>query len=156
MTIGVVENEEPVLAELIALAFESAGHDCLVLRNLDCTHRVLRTFRVDSIVLDLHMPGRNALDWLETAVDTWPDLPSRTLLLTDSLVTNDEAARVERLGADLALKPLSLLGVDLVVAGHLDNARSKRPATIEFSNRRDGPQRTRPASPERLFQGDSR
>lgn len=154
MTIGVVENEEPVLAELIALAFESAGHDCLILRNLDAAPRVLRTFRVDSIVLDLHMPGRNGLDWLESAVDTWPGLVSRALLLTDSIVTTDEAARIERLGADLALKPLSLLGVGLVVAGHLDMVRSKRAAPIELSNRQGASARPRPAAPEHLFQGD--
>jgi hypothetical protein len=74
---GVIKKGEPLLAELIAFAFESAGHDCLVLRNIDHATRILHSTHVDSIVLGLRMPGWNGLDWLESMATTWPDLPSR-------------------------------------------------------------------------------
>lgn len=124
MTFGVIEKEEPLLAELIALAFESAGHDCLVLEDIDHATRILEAIHVDAIVLDIHMPGRNGLDWLESMHPTWPDLPSRTLLLTRIPLTPDEMGRVRKLGAEVVARPVSVVGVERVVMERLRKARS--------------------------------
>lgn len=124
MTFGVVRGEEPFLAELIALAFESAGHDCLVFEGVGHAARVLRAIRVDSIIMDVQVPGRSDLDWLETMMGTWPDLPSRTLLLAAADPTVDEANRIRRIGADVGPRPSSLSGVKWVVMGRLRRARS--------------------------------
>ena len=125
MTFAVVRGENPFLSELIALAFESAGHDCLVFRDVDDAARVLESIRVDSIVMDVHLPGRSGLDWLETMIGTWPDLPSRTLLLADTDPTVEEAKRIRQLGADVGARPSSLHGVMWVVMGRLRRARSE-------------------------------
>lgn len=119
MTFGVIERQEPLLAELIALAFESAGHDCLVFDDVDYASHILDAIHIDSIVLDIQVPGGNGIDWLEAMVATRPDLPSRTLLLTPSELTPDETARVKKLGAEVALKPRSVIAVERVVIGCL-------------------------------------
>jgi hypothetical protein len=54
---------------------------------------------------------------------TWPDLPSRTLLLTTTSLTPGEAARIERLGAQTVLRPISIVGVEQVVMARLRNAQ---------------------------------
>jgi two-component system response regulator AtoC len=123
VTFGVIARKEPLLAELLALAFQSAGHDCLILKDVDHATRVLAAIRIDSIVLDIHMPGWNGLDWLETVAMTWPDLPSQTLLLTTTSLTPGEAARIERLGAQTVLRPISIVGVEQVVMARLRNAQ---------------------------------
>lgn len=123
MTFGVIEKEEPLVAELIALAVESAGHDCLVFKDVDHAAGILHAIHLDAIVLHIHMPGRSGLDWLEAMVTTWPDLPSRTLLLTTSELTPTEATRVKNLGADVEVGPFSLAGVEMVVTGRLQKAR---------------------------------
>ena len=41
MTFGVIEKVEPFLAALIALACESVGHDCFVLREVSQMTRIL-------------------------------------------------------------------------------------------------------------------
>jgi DNA-binding response OmpR family regulator len=126
VTFGVIDNEEPFLAEVIALAVESAGHDCLVLKDLDHAASILRAIHLDAIVLNFRMPGRNGLDWLEVMVTTWPDLPARTLLLTNSALTADEEARITCLGAEVVVGPLGLAGVERVVTRRLEKAHSER------------------------------
>lgn len=123
MTFGVLEETDPLLAELISLAFESAGHDCLVFENIDHATRILHAIKVDSLVLGIHAPDRGSLDWLESAVEIWPDLPSRTLLLTRTALDPDDAVRIERLGAEVDARPLSLVGIELVVIGQVQKAR---------------------------------
>ncbi len=124
MTFGVIEKEEPLVAELIALAVESAGHDCLVFKDVDQAAGILHAIHLDAIVLHVHMPGRSGLDWLETMVTTWPDLPSRALLLTTAELTPAEAARIKNLGVDVVFGPYSLAGIELVVTGRVQKARS--------------------------------
>jgi DNA-binding response OmpR family regulator len=128
VTFAIVETEEPLLAELLSLAFGSAGHDCLVLNELDQVTRVLDALHLDSIVIvmDLHVSGRSGLEWLETAVTTWPDLSARTLLITRTAVTEDEAARISALGVEVAPTPRSVVEVERVVIGRVRKARSER------------------------------
>jgi len=123
MTFGVIEHQEPLLAELIALAFESAGHECLIFKDTYHAAVILQAIHLDSIVLDIQLPGRNGLDWLETMAKTHPDLPSRALLLADSAVTSETADRVKKLGAEVVVRPLSIVGVELVVMARLERAR---------------------------------
>ena len=126
MTLGVVESEEPLLARLIARAFESAGHDCLVFKDADHATRILRSIRIDSIVLNITKSGWSGLDWLESLVETWPDLPSRILLLARNQLTPDEADRVRALGAEVVFRSLSLVDVAMAVKGRCETVASER------------------------------
>jgi len=127
MTFGVLGKDEPLLADLIALAFESAGHDCLVFEDIGHATRVLRAVQFDSIVLAVHAAGMNGLEWLETLSAIRPDLPSRALLLTSTALTPEEAARVQAMGAEAGRRPRSVLGVEQIVMGRLKKARCERP-----------------------------
>jgi len=122
MTFGVIEHGEPLLTELIALAFKSAGHKCLIFKDTYHAAVILQAIHLDSIVLDIQMPSRNGLDWLETMAEIHPDLPSRTLLLAQSAVTPETAARVQKLGAEIVVRPLSIIAVERVVMGRLERA----------------------------------
>jgi len=139
MTFGVIEKEEPFLGHLIALAFRAVGHHCLIFTDADDAVRILHTTQLDSLVVDIQMPGRNGLDWLETVVTTWPDLPSRTLLLTHTALTRGEAVRINRLGADVVFRPLSLESIKLLVIGRLHKARSKPAGNSQRGREQDNP-----------------
>ena len=117
MTFGVLEKEASLVGQLIALAFQAGGHRCLVLRNGAHAARVLRGTRLDAIVVDPQMPGRNGIDWLESVVATWPDLAARTLLLTPTAPTPGEAVRIARLGAEVVSRPRSMENVKQLVLG---------------------------------------
>jgi len=123
MTFGVIEHEEPLLAELIALAFESAGHECLIFKDTYHAAVILQAIHLDSIVLDIQMPSRDGLHWLEHMAESHPDLPSRTLLLAQTAVTPELAARVRRLGAEVTVRPFSIIDVERVVMARLERAR---------------------------------
>jgi DNA-binding response OmpR family regulator len=120
VTFGVIEQEAPLVAELIALAFEAAGHDCILIKDTDHAARILRAIHLDSIVLDVQRPGRNGVDWLETMAESLPDLPSRALLLADAAITSEEEARIKNLGAEVVVTPLSIVEVELVVMSRLE------------------------------------
>jgi DNA-binding response OmpR family regulator len=122
VTFGVVASEEPLVAELIALAFESAGHVGLVFKDLGHVTRVLQDLHFDLIVLDMHPPDGSGLEWLETMATEWPDLPARTLLLSPTSLSPDEAARVGKLRVEVVHRPFSLVAVERVVTGHLQKA----------------------------------
>jgi DNA-binding NtrC family response regulator len=126
MTFGVIGKEQPLLAELLMLAFQSAGHECLLFEDTDQATRVLHAIRVDAIVLDIYRGDRDNLDWLETMVTTWPDLASRTLLLAHNAVTPETAARIRKLGAEVIPRPLSIVGVQRVVMERLEKAHVER------------------------------
>jgi DNA-binding response OmpR family regulator len=125
VTFAVIEQEAPLVAELIALAFEAAGHDCLLLKDTDHAARILRAIHLDSIVLDVQRPGRNGVDWLETMSEIHPDLPSRALLLADAAITSEEEARIKKLGAEVVVTPLSIVEVELVVMSRLEKVGVK-------------------------------
>lgn len=126
MTFAVIESEQPFLAGLIALACESAGHHCLVFKDIAHVSRILPAIRVDTIVLDLERRGLNGLDWLETMAPSWPDLPSRALLLTNSDLTPADETRIKKLGAEVISTPFSTADVKDVVTARLQKARRVR------------------------------
>lgn len=134
MTFGVVASDEPLVAELIALAFESAGHVGLVFKDLGHATRVLQELHVDSIVLDMHPPDGSGLEWLETMSTEWPDLPSRTLLMSRTPLSPDEEARVGRLQVEVVHRPFSLFAVERVVTGHLQKAAAEPLARADLVN----------------------
>src|SRR4029077_4465252 len=53
VTIGVVESEKTDLVRMIALTCESAGHRCLVFKDIAHVTRVLPATRLDTLVLDV-------------------------------------------------------------------------------------------------------
>jgi hypothetical protein len=69
-------------------------------------------------------------------VATWPDLPSRTLLLANAAVTPETAERIKKLGAEVILRPLSILGVEGVIAERLEKARAERGSVEQKRPRR--------------------
>lgn len=126
MTFGVIEKERSLLAMMIAFACESLGHHCLVFKDIVHVTRILHAVRIDAIVIDIQRPGLNALDWLETMVPSWPDLPSRILLLTGSELTPNDVERIQMLRAEVVSRPRSIADVKIFVMERLQQARSDR------------------------------
>ncbi len=115
MTFGVIERESSFLATSIALACESVGHDCFRFKDIAQLTRIIHAIPLDKIVVELEGAGLNALDWLEIMAGSWPDLPSRTLLLTKGELTPRDAARIRKLGAEVVCMTASLAEARTVV-----------------------------------------
>ena len=126
MTYGVIESEKTDLVRMIALTCESAGHRCLVFKDIAHMTRVLHATPLDTLVLEHGRPGLNALDWLETMAPSWPELPSRTLLLAQSELTPRDAARIQDLGVEVVSSPFSTIDVELVVIDELVRLDGRR------------------------------
>ncbi|HKQ61994.1 MAG TPA: response regulator [Candidatus Polarisedimenticolaceae bacterium] len=107
MNILVVEDDESV-AELLRRALELLGNHCYLAPDAQIADRILHDTAVDAVTLDLGIPGRDGLEWLETMAVSRPRLAGRTLVITGLAVSPDLAQRMARCGAGLLAKPFTL------------------------------------------------
>lgn len=103
-----VVDDEPRVAELIQDTLESVGHRCVVARDADEADAILGAEDVDGVTVDLRMPGRDGLVWLENLAARRPALARRCVLLTGSYLQSEECRRLQECGAILLFKPFSL------------------------------------------------
>jgi two-component system OmpR family response regulator len=103
-----IVDDEPFLGELVKLALEADGHDCIAVVGLDEASELLRAVRIDLVSLDLAADGRRPLRWLEETTLAYPDLHGRAFILTDRALELDEATRLVACGARVIEKPFTL------------------------------------------------
>jgi DNA-binding response OmpR family regulator len=135
MTILVVDDEA-FLAELVQEILEAKGTRCILARNASEADSVLATEAVHGMVVDLHLPGRNGLDWLEEVALARPELVRRTLVITGSDLSPETYARTRRCGADLLPKPFRI--EDLVDAVSRRLSAKDRPFPARYVPSRGG------------------
>lgn len=123
-----IVDDEGFVAELVGLALEADGHECLTAANLAAAGEILRSVRVDLLAVDLLFGGKSCVDWLEEVVLSHPDLHGRIVILSGGLVDAREAPRVRACGARIVQKPFTLIQlretVRMLVPG---TARPERP-----------------------------
>jgi len=117
-------GHDALFNELLEISLESSGHDCVVLQDPEQASRFLDDDGMDAVVIEMDLADRSGLEWLEAASAERPDLPFRTLILTDSEVTPEIATRVGRLGARIVSKPVSLAQLEAEILDQLDRARA--------------------------------
>ena len=106
MKILVVEDEFEV-AELLERMLGELGLRTVIASDAGTADRLLTAEEVDAVTLDLGMPGRGGLVWLESIAATRPDLARRTLVITGMPLEADSVERLARCGAGLLAKPFS-------------------------------------------------
>jgi hypothetical protein len=138
----VIEKDGSFLADMMVFACESVGHHCLVFEDIVHLTRVLHAVRIDAILVDVDRRGLSTLSWLEIMVPSWPDLPERTLLMTESELAPTDMDRVRALGAQIVPRPRSLIDVEIVVIEHLLRRVSfdRRPPTAPLFPNAANPQ----------------
>jgi DNA-binding response OmpR family regulator len=107
MNILVVEDERDV-AELIRRMLEQLGNRCIVAGDAAAADRLLDREQVDAVTLDLSMPGRAGLEWLEGIASERPDLARKTLVITGLPLGVESVERLARCGAGVLAKPFGL------------------------------------------------
>jgi DNA-binding response OmpR family regulator len=103
-----VVDHKTFLAELVKLALEADGHMCFAATGVEEASQILGSVRMDVVVLDLVMDGRNPLTWIEETILGEPALHGRVFVLADRQLEHDEAARLQSCGARLIRKPFTL------------------------------------------------
>ena len=98
-----IVDDEIVVADLLAEAVKSQGHEATVVNDAQEGLRLLRAQGADAVFLDVYMPEMSGIDFLRMLRRTHPTLP--VILITGQARPEDiEAAR--RLGVvDVVEKP---------------------------------------------------
>ena len=117
-------HNDALFNELLEISLESAGHDCVLLDDPEEASRALDEGDLDAVVIEMDLADRSGLDWLEAAAAERPDLPLRTLILTDGAISPEVERRVRRLGARILAKPVSLAQIEAEILDQLERAKA--------------------------------
>jgi DNA-binding response OmpR family regulator len=118
MNILIVEDE-PHIAELLSRALEALGNHCVWAQTAANADEMLDRHSVEAVTLDLSMPGRPGLDWLESIAATTPTLARRTLVITGQHLEPELVQRLARCGAGVLAKPFTLAGLQDAVRSQM-------------------------------------
>src|SRR5437870_13836789 len=75
-----IVDDEIVVADLLAEAVKSQGHEVTVVNDAQEGLRLLRQQGADAVFLDVYMPEMNGIEFLRRLIRTHPTLP--VILLT--------------------------------------------------------------------------
>jgi two-component system KDP operon response regulator KdpE len=118
LTILVIEDEIQV-AEMIERVLERLGNRCVRACNTEVAEQLLARTCVDAVTLDLGMPGRGGLPWLEQVAAARPQIARRTLVITGQQLDAESVERVARCGAGVLAKPFTLANLSDALRGQV-------------------------------------
>ncbi len=98
-----IVDDEILVADLLAEAVKSQGHEATVVNDPQEGLRILRTQGADAVFLDVYMPEMSGIDFLRRLRRTHPTLP---VILITGQARPDDIQEARRLGvADVVEKP---------------------------------------------------
>ena len=107
----VIADDDADVADLVAYAFERAGHTVrTVLDGAQALH-LIKELQPEVAVLDHHMPGLTGSD-VVTALRAYPATARMTVVMVTGSTSADETALIDR----LLVKPVSPRQLTAVVA----------------------------------------
>ncbi len=101
-TILIVDDSRALL-EVLGAAFDEAGYAVVTASDGEEVLRKLASAEPDALLLDIYMPRLNGADVCRV-VKAHPHWKKIHLVVMSSRVSDDEAARYRRLGADEVLR----------------------------------------------------
>ena len=98
-----IVDDEIVVADLLAEAVKSQGHEVTVVNDAQEGLRLLRQQGADAVFLDVYMPEMNGIEFLRRLRRTHPTLP---VILITGQAGPEDIDEARRLGvADVVEKP---------------------------------------------------
>ena len=118
MDVLIIEDEREV-AELIRESLERLGHEIRIATDAMEADRVLEEAHPDAVTLDLGMPGRSGVDWLEEIAVARPELARRTVVITGMELQSELVERVAQCGAGILAKPFTQAALEDAVRAQI-------------------------------------
>ena len=125
MDVLIVEDEREV-AELIRESLGRLGYESRIATDAIEADRVLNESHADAVTLDLGMPGRSGVDWLEQIAAERPDLARRTVVITGMALESELVERVAQCGAGILAKPFTQRALEDAVRAQIARPSHER------------------------------
>lgn len=122
-----VVEDEAYIAELIQVALELWGNSCSLAHSAEQADRLLHEQPVQALTVDVGMPDRSGLDWLEAVARARPELARRALVITGTELERKSVERVARCGAGVLTKPFTIERLKDAVRTQIEHARVQHP-----------------------------
>ena len=109
--IALVLDDFPTARRIIILALEEIGFECLDAFEVDQTMRILQSNKVDLVLADTFMPGKNGFDLLREIRDS-PEISDIDVVLTMMEAHEKNINEGEELGmSGYVVKPIDVFGI---------------------------------------------
>lgn len=123
----IVDDEEAFTMPLAAYLMR-VGFDTVIAHSLAQARAALRSDEVNGILLDLHLPDGNGIDWIDEVRGELPDVAIVVITGTEDLTIAVEAMRR---GADhYATKPVNLPDLELFLRKGLEVGMLRRRSAV--------------------------
>ena len=118
--IALVLDDFPTARRIIKLALEEIGFECLEAFEVDQTMRILQSNKVDLVLADTFMPGKNGFDLLREIRDS-PEISDIDVVLTMMEAHEKIINEGEELGmSGYVVKPIDVFGISKALDGIVD------------------------------------
>ncbi|XXX72521.1 response regulator transcription factor [Sorangium sp. So ce134] len=144
-------DDDASLLEVLALAFQEAGHATLSARDGTAALALLRKERPEAVVCDVNMPGLDGFSLCRRLREQGDAVPLILLTSRDSEI--DETLGLDLGADDYIAKPFSMRVLLARVAALLRRDALRRKAEVEPEPIESGPLRLSPDRLEVLFHG---
>ncbi len=121
-----VVEDEAYVAEILRRALEELGNTCVLAHDADEASEYLDQQQFDALTVDLGMPGRGGLDWLESVAESRPELAQKTLVITGQLLEAEAVERLAACGAGILAKPFTLDTLEDALRSQVDRPTAHR------------------------------
>ncbi|MBZ5638368.1 MAG: response regulator [Acidobacteriia bacterium] len=101
-------DDEPFVVEMIQDVLEKEGHTCLTAASVEEAEWIAGQAPIEGLILDIGMPGKAPLDWLEELALARPELARRTLVVTGYTLEEGLVLRIHGCGARILSKPFNI------------------------------------------------
>ncbi|WP_437806462.1 response regulator transcription factor [Sorangium sp. So ce1078] len=144
-------DDDASLLEVLALAFEEAGHATLSARDGTAALALLRKERPEAVICDVNMPGLDGFSLCRRLREQGDTVPLILLTSRDSEI--DETLGLDLGADDYIAKPFSMRVLLARVAALLRREALRRQAEAEPAPIESGPLKLSPDRIEVLFHG---
>ncbi len=123
----VVESDAS-LRSSTALFIKTLGHDSVTADNGDACIELLNTSKIDILLLDVHIPGKNSQEILSYAHEHFPDLP--VIMTASSMSESDEAESFAKGAFEYLIQPVNQARLGITIKKALTESESRREASL--------------------------
>jgi len=132
-----VVDDEVNIAELISMALRYEGFEVATAHTGSKTVTAAKTFRPDSVVLDMMLPDFDGMEVLRRMRSSQPDIPVLFLTARDSV--EDRVAGLDGGADDYLTKPFSFAELSARLRALARRGQKERPAVLEVGELRLDP-----------------
>ena len=127
MTLLVVEGSSLISASM-SRTIKKLGYDVIIADTGDACMEVLNTLKIEVLLLDISIPGKNSFEILSYVHDHFSDLP--VIMIADAMSESDEAKSFKIGAFDYLIKPVNGVRLEVTIKKAITESERRQEASL--------------------------